>query len=461
MDEEEEVQDPKHRVEKVFEDDNTLIVSPLTNEANVYYGGQGPFYEEGYYGNREFEQRMENGGKIYHIINKKTGEKDSFYRDQYGQVFYNESTRLQKSDIEELIKFAPTARKVILNLTGSDVFKKLKEFAKGKIDKNKLILSDDLIDKVLVDSENPGESQIMLSFNEDEDLFNILDLSDDDIWFLNAIMSRDYEFMDSDKMWDDNKEGYGIFRWFNGENMQKLRDISRIVLPNEEFDEQDEKLMGLLYVKLNEHFERQLDNMSWTFIEEYNEKTSERARTEISEEIDKYLNEKGFHLTRKYDTLTTPIVNLIYLYSITGRRSDNLKELLTSVLAPLPTDRFGGWGENYYEYEGKVDFDKLNREFEFQLEKIWDTLNENHEMSEYFKLYDRITSKYRLGTWYPTPKDKNILFQVRKIDPETSLIMVALREAHKGTWDKTHNFTEENFNKFLYQPELFSIFDDK
>jgi len=458
---EEEIQDPKDQVEKVFEDDNTLIISPLTIEANGYYGKQSPWYEEGYYGNREFEQRLKNGGKIYYIIDKKTGEKEGFYKDEYGQIFYNESTKLKKDDINDLIKFAPTARKVILNLTGSDSFKKLKEFAKGKIDKNILMHSDDLIDNVLVDRENPGESQIMLRFDEDEDLFNILDLSDDDIWFLNVIMSRDYEFMDSDRMWDDNKEGYGIFRMFNGENMQKLRDISRIVMPNEEFNEQDEKFMGLLYIKLNEHFERQLDRMSWDYIDEYNVAASDKARTEISEEIDKYLNEKGFHLTRKYDTLTTTVVNLIYLYSITGRRSDNLKELLTSVLTPLPADRIGGWGENYYEYEGTINFDKLNNEFEFQLEKIWDTLNENHEMSEYFKLYDRITSKYKIGTWYPTPKDKNILFQVRKIDPETSLIMVALREAHKGTWDKNHNFTEENFNKFLYQPELFSIFDDK
>jgi len=456
---EEEVQDPKHRVEKVFEDDNTLIVSPLTNEANGYYGGQGPFYEEGYYGNREFEQRMENGGKIYHIINKKTGEKDSFYKDEYGQIFYNDITRVQKHDIDELIKFAPTARKVILNLTGSDSFKKLREFAKGKIDKNTLMHSDNLIESILVDRENPGESQIMLRFNEDEDLFSILDFSDEDIWFLNVIMSRDYEFMDSDRMWEDNKEGYGIFRMFNGENMQKLRDISRIVMPGEEFNEQNEQFMGNLYRKLDEHFERQLDRMCWDYIEEYNESTSDKARTEISEEIDKYLNDKGFHMARKYDTLTTSVVNLIYLYSITGRRSDNLKELLEGTLKPSSTDRFGGWGENYYEYEGNVNYDKLNNEFEFQLEKIWDVLTENDDMKEYFELYDRITSKYKLNTTYSTPKDFGITFKIKSIDPETRKITAVLSKKNI-VWDKTHSFTEENFNKFLHQPELFSIFDE-
>jgi hypothetical protein len=456
---EEEVQDLKHQVEKIFEDDDVLIVSPLTNEANVYYGGQGPFYEEGYYGNREFEKRLENGGKIYHIINKKTGEKDSFYKDEYGQIFYNDITKVQKSDIEELIKFAPTAKRVIVNLTSSEIFRKLRQYAKRKLDVTTLENSDDLIHDVIQDRENPAGSTILLRFEEDEDLFNILDLSDDDIWFLNVIMSRDYEFMDSDRMWEDNKEGYGIFRWFNGENMQKLRDISRIVIPNEEFNEQSEQFMGNLYRKLDEHFERQLNNMCWTYIEDYNDVTSDRARTEISKEIDEYLNEKGFSLVRKYDTLSIGVSDLIYLYSITGRRSDNLKELLEGVLKPSSKDRFGGWGESYYEYEGKVDFDKLNNEFEFQLEKIWDVLTEDDDMKEYFELYDRITSKYKLNTNYSTPKDYNITFKIKSIDPETKKITAVLSKKNI-VWDKTHSFTEENFNKFLHQPELFSIFDE-
>lgn len=458
---EEQVQDPKHHAEKVFEDDSILIVSPLTNEANGYYGGQGPFYEEGFYGNREFEKRLENGGKIYHIINKKTGEKDSFYKDQYGQLFYNGFTKLTKDDINNLIKFAPTAKKVLNDITGSDIFKKLKQFAKGKIDKNTLMHSDDLIHDTLQNRKSPGDSTMLLRFEEDEALFEILDFSDDDIWFLNVIMSRDYEFMDSDRMWDDNKEGYGIFSWFNEENTQKLKDISRLVLPNEEFNNQDEKLMGNLYKKLDEHFERQLDTMNWSYIEEYNETASNHARTEITNEIDKYLDEKGFSLVRKYDTLSIGVSDLIYLYSITGNRYADLKTLLEIVLKPGPRDRIGGWGENYYEYQGTMDMNKLNNEFEFQLDKILDTLSEDENLQGYFKLYEEIASKYKLNTWHSTPKDAFILFRIKKIDPETLKIEVDLRKSGSNDWDKTHHFSEENFNKFLYNPELFSIFDEK
>ena len=450
---EEEVQDPRDQVKKIFEDDDVLIVSPLTIEANRYYGQESPWYEEGYYGTKDFERKLTSGGKIYYIVNKKTGEKDSFYRTKDGD------TGLSKDDVDNLFRLAPTAKKVLNDITGSDVFKKLKQFAKGKINVTTLENSDDLIHDTLQSREITGDSTMLLRFKEDEDLFEILDFSDDDIWFLNVIMSRNYEFMDSDRMWEDNKEGYGIFRWFNEENTQKLKDIARLVLPSEEFNEQSEKFMGNLYKKLNDHFERQLDTMSWDYIAEYNETASDHARTEITNDINKYLNEKGFSLVRNYDTLSIGVSDLIYLYSITGNRYADLKTLLEIVLKPGPRDRIGGWGENYYEYQGTIDIKKLNNEFEFQLEKIWDVLTEDDDMKEYFELYDRITSKYKLDKLYSTPKDSGITFKIKSIDPETKKITAVLSKKNI-IWDKTHSFTEENFNKFLHQPELFSIFDE-
>jgi hypothetical protein len=451
---EEQIQDPRDQVEKLFEDDNVLIVSPLTIEASSYYGKNTPWHYDGYHGTKDFERRLSSGGKIYYIINKKTNEKDSFYRTQDGD------TGLSKDDIDNLFKLAPTARKVLNDITGSDVFKKLRQYAKGKIDTRTLINSDDLIYSVNENRESLGDSTIVLSFEEDEDLYKILDFNDDDIWFLNVIDSRDYEFTDSDRMWEDNKEGYGIFRWFNDSNTNKLREISQIVMPDREFDTNSESFMGELYKKLDEPFDSQLDRMNWAYIEEYNEKSSEHARTEITNEIETYLKRKEFTLVRKYDRLSIDISDLIYLYSVTGNRYADLKTLLEVVLKPGKGEDIGGWGENYYEYEGKVDTDMLNNEFETQLDKIFDTLSEDDNLQGYFKLYEEITSKYKLNTWYSTPKDDNILFRIKKINQDTLAIVVDLNLKDKSVWGKTHHFSEENFNKFLYQPELFSIFYD-
>jgi hypothetical protein len=218
--------------------------------------------------------------------------------------------------------------------------------------------------------------------------------------------------------------------------------------------------MGELYRKLDEACDSQLDRMNWEYIEEFNEKSSEHARTEITHEIETYLKSKEFTLVRKYDRLSIAISDLIYLYSVTGNRYADLKTLLEVVLKPGRGENIGGWGENYYEYEGKVDTDMLNNEFETQLDKIFDTLSEDENLQGYFKLYEEITSKYKLNTWYSTPKDDNIIFRIKKINQDSLSIVVDLNLKDKSVWGKTHHFSEENFNKFLHQPELFSIFYD-
>lgn len=456
-------QDPKDQVNKIYEDEIGLIVSPLTYEANAYYGDKTPWYDEGWTGSREFYRRFEDGGRIYYIIDKRTGKKESLYKDKYGDVFYDVDEKMTKDEINDLVEFVPGYKKIILDIVAKNTLKKLRDFAKSKIDVTMLSYSDDLIYDIKKSDKHPGESIVILRFPDDDDLFNVLDLSDDDIWFVNAIMSRgSYEFTDGDRMWEDNKEGYGIFRYFNAENLDKLKQISSLVMPGAEFDSNNDAFLGKLFRAMDEHFDTELQHMTYTYIDEFNEKSTEFARKEIEKEFNKYFVEKGFILVRRYDTISTTVAELIYLYVTTGMKSDDLKTLLENVLKPEGRYSLGGWSENQYEYEARaLDDEYLNREFERYLDKILDKLYENDEMQEYFKLYEKITSKFRLGTWYTTPKDKNILFMIRKIDPASLKLEVVLRKSGSNDWDKTHWFTEENFNKFLHQPELFSIFDEK
>jgi hypothetical protein len=382
---EEQYQEPKDEVTKVFEDDNILIVSPLTIEANMYYGQNSPWYESGYYGGRDFQTKRKVGGKIYYIINKKTGEKESFYKDQYGNCWYTQRSKIDESEIEDLITFAPSAKKLIQELTGNESFKKLKQYAKGKIEEDILTSSDDLIYDIVVNNSHPGDSTIILEFDDDDEFFKILDLSDDDIWFLNAIIARDYEFKSSDSMWEDNKEGYGLFRWFSSENINKLRQIASIVFPSEEFNDNSESYLGKLYRTLDERFSNELDRMNWELIDGINTASSENARNSISIEIDNYLKEKGFKIVRNFYRISTTISELIYLYSINGMRYANIKTLLESVLKPRDKDNIGGWGESYYDYEVNVtDESTLYDEFDNQLDKILDSINEDNSLKEYF-----------------------------------------------------------------------------
>ena len=457
---EEQVQDPKEQVKKFFENDDFLIVSPITIEANSYYGQKSPWHEDGYYGTRAFEDRTSKGGKIYYIVNKKTGEKQSFYKNRYGDLFYDENTELTKSDIKDLIKFAPTAKSVLSDLTGSDIFKKLRQFAKGKLDSKTLKLSDKLISDVKIKYNMPGDSKVIIEFNDDDELWNILDLDENDVWFLNRLYSGNFEFTDSDRIWYDNKEGYGIFSYFNDDNFEKLKKISSTVMPGVELSEHDDSNLGKLFVKLTDNFDNELNKMSWSLIDEINTKANLIAEKEVIGEIDTYLENRGFKVVKNFYRLSISVVDLLMLYSMWGNKNADIKELLEHELSPKTGDRIGGWGDNYHEYEGHgVDANSLNNEFSIQLDKILEEL-ESDEYKEYYELLKKITSKYKLNTWYETPKDKNILFFIDKIDTESLLIKVKLRKRGGNYWDKSHYFSEENFNNLLYQPELFDIFDE-
>lgn len=446
-------------VKVIFEDDDVIVVTPLTYEGNKYYGKKTPWFEEGWYGNQEFEKRLKNGGRIYYIVNKKTGEKEAFYKDRYNQVFYNESTKLGKPEIEDLVKFAPSAKKIIWELTGSDVFKKLRQFAKGQITDRELIDSDDMIYKIDVNSKSKGDSVIVLEFKDDEKLFEALDFSDDDIWFVNTVMSRDYEFKSSDQMYYDSRDGYGIFRYLNKEQEDKLKRISFIV-DGREVNLQNEREMGDLYEKLHENFDRYIDRMEWALIENINEKSSERARVDIKKEILDYLSEKGFTLTREFDRISITVAELVYMFAVYGNRNASLNDLVTYELEPGPRARLGGWSDDQYEYETYSPDESTDRVLDNNLDEILEKLEEDESLKEYFEIYNRIESKYRFDTWHELPRDKNIMFKVDKLGMNLKL-HVSLRKKDGNYFNVNHQFTEENFNKFLHNPELFSIFNEK
>lgn len=453
-------------VTKIYEDENVLIVQPLTFSANKYYGEGTPWYEEGWYGMKDFGKKMDSGGKIFYIIDKKTGEKTGIYKNQWDEVFKSEDEEMDQEDIVNLIKTYPSAKSKIRDLTSNQIFFKLRNFAKGGSSKTELLSSEDLISGIYLDEKSPKDSKVLLDFGENDEIFDTLDLSEDDRWFINAINYGDFEFMSSDQLYQDNTEGYGIFSYFNKTNEEKLKDIARFLgvteKSGEEFDIERESSKANLYQRLYDLFPRQMDEMDYALMQEINEKATDLARNDIQQDFDKFLGDLGFKVKQSYDEIETTITNLLYLYSITGDKNSNLKNLIQKVFqGSVRKKSFGGWGTDYYEYQSGADIDgeKVNQKFEAELDDIIEKLNDDDKLSEFIELYNRITSKYKIGVHYETPKDKNISFRINKIEPDTKKIVVSLTQ--KGGRTVYHSFTEENFNKFLYNPEIFSIFHEK
>lgn len=451
---------PPDEAEKIYENDNVLIVSPLTHSANKYYGEGTPWYEDGRWGWDDFTRRKERGGKIYYIINKEDGTKKSFYKNRYGEVYEDDNTELSKNEIKEFVKLFPSAKRIILDITSNQIFKKFREFLKGKISIEDLTNSDDLISKITYNPQDPLESKVRLRFKDDEEFYDFLELNDDDTWFMNLVNRTDFEFMDSDRLWNDNQEGYGLFRFFDQENLNKLKTIAKFFKSESEFDPNNETYMGELYLAIDKLFSRDLDNMGYKLMEEINSRASENARTYIAEEINSFLKEHGFTLVRDYDELITTIGNIIHMYSLRGNTTLDLREMIKSEFQSKDKKSIGGWGNDYYEFDdGRIDDIKLNEYFSKELDDILEKLEENEGFRDFLEMYDRIVSKWGMNRNNSTPKDQKIIFKVIDIDPKTMKVTVDLM--NNSTRQRIrHSFSEADFNKFIYNPEIFSIFEN-
>ena len=454
-------QDPKDQVDKVYEDDTHLIVTPLTVFANRYYGMKSPWYDDSWRGTKNFDEKLKSGGKIYYIVDKTTGSKNWFYRDQYGIVYDSPSEKMTKETINDLVHKYPAAKDIILKLTSNDFFKLLRKYASGKITADVLERSDDLIYDIRKKGEYPAQDLIILQFSDDTFfLEEILDLSSDDTWFINAVNYGAFEFLTSDTLWENNKEGYGIFKYFNDSNMERLKKIAMALTPNE-FDPHDDYYFARLYKLLYDGYERDVDTMDYDLIDEINTSATEVAREEIRKDFDEFLEPKGFKLVQPYDRISISVYDLIYQYSLTGKKTLPLLDLVKNILHN--DSNFGGWGSEYYEYEGRgLDSNALNEKFSNVLDNIIEKMEEDEGsgLKNFYELHQRIFLNYKQDVWYETPKDRNILFRVNKIYPDTLKIDVSLKKRGGHGWDKRHQFSEENFYKFLYQPELFDIFDE-
>ena len=84
-------------------------------------------------------------------------------------------------------------------------------------------------------------------------------------------------------------------------------------------------------------------------------------------------------------------------------------------------------------------------------------MTENEEEARKFtSMVERVSRKFKQGTWFPLPKDKSnsVRFRIDGFDFPSQKLVVSLQKELKR---KEFKMTEENFYNLLYQPELFKI----
>jgi hypothetical protein len=455
----------KSQAEKLYEDDDVLVIRPKSYAASCYYGANTKWCTTTKGSSGYFDKYIKSG-VLYYFIKKKENTKMALYRnteDRKTEVYNAQDNLVSLDDLRESF---PNQNDLIDELIGSGEFiKALRAFTRGKIDSRELEDSDEAILKVKP-SDPLGQSTIVIDFNEDEKFFKTLDITEDDQWFLSAINSTygSYEFMDSYQVEQDFKEGYIIYGELNEENNRKLKEIAELILPGDEFDLNNDEYKIKLSETLLSLFD---DEMDWILSDYSSEKNSEMlttARASIEKEINSFLESIGFILVRDYDQIATTPANLLMWSTRLQLPKIDVISLFNQIIEYSGTGRLGGWQENSYEYQDYDNFDSdaFNNVVERQFEKILEKLDEDEDsggekIKEFLSFRNRIVKKFGLNKWNKLPSDKSVGFKVESFDRENMKLTIMVEKQYKGM--RRLKLSEENFNNLLYQPQLFDLFE--
>jgi hypothetical protein len=342
----------------------------------------------------------------------------------------------------------------------------LRNYAKGKITKDDLYDIDDSI--YYIEPKTPlGQTMLTIEFKNEEELLNLLEMSDDDIWFMRALNGYDgYDFMDSYQIEQDFKDGYGVYGELDEENVDKLKNLSSILLSGKEFDLNNEDFKIALSQILLDVFPKEIDYILGDFEMEKESEMNAVANKAIKEEFDDVLLSVGANINSGFDRIDIKLSDLYAAALQSNLYNGDAKELVSSVLKKASDNNggggsFGGWYENSYEYQDPEYFDSksfnnyVSRQFDEMLESLESNSDDvNGGIKEYLDFRNRITSKFKLNRWYDLPKDKKYRFQIKEFDRNDMKIIVELQTP---LGFKKVKLSEENFNHLLYQPSLFNL----
>ena len=367
--------------------------------------------------------------------------------------------KLTESELNRIIKRVLQTEQESEEEPDKNLVVGLRNFSKGRISKDELYRLDDSIYDIDV-NEPLGQSIITIQFEDDKELFKELDIDEQDIWFMGALKSYNgYEFMDSYQVEQDFKDGYGIYYDLNDENVETLKGIATTILPNKEFNIEDEEYKTELSRMLLDLFYDEMDYIFGDFAAEKDSEMNAVAKEAVKDEFEKPLEENGINLNYDMDEVEITLADL-YLGALQlNMFNSDAKEIIVAMMQKALGSNVGGWYENSYEFqdESKFDSKSFNNYVSYQFEKITEKLDEKSDefftVQDFVEFRDRVTSKYKLKTWYTNPKDDNIIFLIDSFDVSSMSVRLNVKTKDNGLF-KQLRLDEEQFNNFLHQYSL-------
>lgn len=455
-------------IKVILDNENFTILKPLTLDALCEYDKNHYFCDSRYSWGPTFNRP---NTVTFIFINKKNNSVETFRRIEDNSILDNNENEIKLDDVlVNLKEYFGVPKDVTKRLLGSNFFNQLRAYLRGQISSKAIENADPLVLQI---RENDKHSEIILNFDDSDQFLEKIGLSDDDIQFYNWVTRGRWDFRTYDSDYEDMKEGYGPFWEFNEKNENKLRFISNFLMPGVEFVQED-AFFALLFRMMYEEFPRVMDSIIEYWTDAVNEQMNNAAEKDVTEDLKNFFSSVGLVVDLGRGTIKLNPEDILRIYSEIGDTRLNLSELFDEYFKGK-NSRLGGWYEDQYEYESRsqMDMDYLNNKWGEKLDDIIEKLEDDEEkLRRIYKLHQEMNKKYGFRKPNRTPKDRNLWFQILGIDKDTGKIATQIIKTRgledgspfaqsKVVKSKNHEFSEENFNLFLNQPELFNILDEK
>ena len=464
----EDEREAKSNVNKIYEDSKVLVVKPLNYKASCYYGANTKWCTTNRKSSSHYDSYSERGNLYYFIDKKNPMKKTALYvsREKRGDIqVFDVVDAVRKLDY--LTTNFPEQKEIIdelCSISNMGVYDSLIQYKNKKIDSYDLERAIDNCYKIKEFSEDRGENEIVLDFDE-ESYFKLFDLGDDDIHFVNTIYSN-YgrpEIWSTDSSDSDWNEGY-MFSNFNEANLEKVRQILKVVYPKyakTKFEDNDDNQK--IAKHLSDLFKSEVDDIIDEHFYAMDRASVNGAKIELEEDFCNYFYQYGFNNDRCFSLYSTTVNNLIEVYEKHGTKKEDIITLMKTIAEEKGTPSGDFWGSSYeYAYKGEgMDSESFNNDVERSLDKILDAIDDNENLEEYNIILSAILEKYNMDIWYELPRNKKYIFKIADIDMDDLVIAVQIGEMSREKYSrvkdvKTYRLTSlDDFYSLLYNYKLF------
>ena len=335
----------------------------------------------------------------------------------------------------------------------SETYEFLKKIANGE-EINRWSYPDDLIYNIEYKSnKNPI---VIISFEDDDDFFDVFDLNDDDRWAFRRFVSSNYynDEYDSWRYKEDWREGY-ILRGFNEENIEKVSKILKLTNPTLRLEgDNDYKVSQFL----ESRFSDDVSDLTYEYGTRQQDCIGRAVAEIITSEVKNPFDRFGILEVSPHYKFKTSAKILLKLYNFLEVQDEDLKGLLKTLHEQYSDRSVGDWYDLEYnawcdDYDEEGFQNEASRILEKMLDEVKESMEDEASFDEYNKLFYAVQ---KLGGFnkFIDMKEKGIEIKFEDLDVNTNKLKMLIYKTDKPAERRSVDNLED-LNLILYHPELF------